>query len=253
VQEKKKKEQEYEINYSEAIKQNLADILSRKQFSYDAEKDAVFGRYKKLYTEQGKRAMQDTMGNAALLTGGYGNSYGTYAGQQAYNRYMQELSDKALELEQNAYNRYRDEENSAYKRLNTLMGYYTDDRDFKYQKEQDRLAQENLIYDRNREALENDRDYELDRQKLNATLQNAVNKEQSAQSDRFDPEEAYKFIVKYNDKIYTDEEFAEVLYQLYGDKKGFFDWMKQLSVPGSVSGRTYLRVLYEIHPELKDV
>lgn len=252
MQEKKKKEQEYEINYSDAIKQNLSDILTRREFSYDPEKDAIFGKYKKLYTEQGKRAMQDTMGNAALLTGGYGNSYGTYAGQQAYNSYMQELSDKSLELEQRAYDRYRDEENSAYKRLNTLMGYYTDDRDFQYRKEQDRLAQNNLLYDRERDKYENDRQYELDRIKLNAALQGAVDKEQGTGED-FNPEEAYEFIVKYNEEIYTDEEFVEALYQLYGDKKGFYDWLKNMKVPGTVNGRTYLRVLYDIHPELEDV
>ena len=166
---------------------------------------------------------------------------------------MQALSDKSLELEQRAYDRYRDEENSAYKRLNTLMGYYTDDRDFQYRKEQDRLAQNNLLYDRERDKYENDRQYELDRIKLNATLQGAVDKEQGTADDKFNPEEAYKFLGKYNNKIYSDEEFAETLYLLYGDKKGFYDWIKTLKVPGSVSGRTYLKVLYEIHPELKDV
>lgn len=253
MKEKQKKKEELEINYSDAVKQSLAEVLNRRDYSYNAENDAVFSKYKKLYTEQGKRAMQDTMGNAALLTGGYGNSYGTYAGQQAYNKHMQELSDRSAELEQKAYDRYRDEENSAYKRLDALMGYYADERDYLYKKEQDALAQENLIYDRNRDAYESDRQYELDRIKLNATLQNAVDKELGTTSDEtFNPEEAYKFIGKYNNKIYTDEEFAETLYQLYGDKKGFYDWMKTLRVPGSVSGRTYLKVLYEIHPELQE-
>lgn len=253
MKDKEKKSKEQVINYTDAIKQNLSDIISRRDFSYNPENDAVFSKYKQLYTDQGKRAMQDTMGNAALLTGGYGNSYGTYAGQQAYNSYMQALSEKSLELEQKAYDRYREEENSAYKRLNTLMGYYNDDREFQYKKEQDRLAQENLLYDRNREAYESDRKYELDRIKLNATLQNAVDKEQGVVGEEsFNPEEAYKFIVKYNNKIYSDEEFAETLYQLYGDKKGFYDWLRTLKVPGTINGRTYLKVLYEIHPELQD-
>lgn len=249
---KEKKKEGLGVNFSDAVKQSLAEVLNRRDYSYNAENDAIFSKYKELYTEQGRRAMQDTMGNAALLTGGYGNSYGTYAGQQAYNSYMKELSDKSAELEQKAYDRYRDEEESAYRRLDALMGYYADDRDHLYKMEQDRIKQENILYDRNRENYENDRRYELDRIKLNATLQDAVDKEQGTADDKFNPEEAYKFLGKYNNKIYSDEEFAETLYLLYGDKKGFYDWIKTLKVPGSVSGRTYLKVLYEIHPELKD-
>jgi hypothetical protein len=43
------------------------------------------------------------------LTGGYGNSYATAAGQQQYNEYLAGLNDKALELSQMAYQRYQDE------------------------------------------------------------------------------------------------------------------------------------------------
>lgn len=257
----------YESNYSDVVKQSLSDILNRKEYSYNAENDELFSKYKTIYTEGGKRAMQDTMGNAALLTGGYGNTYGTVAGQQAYNSYMQALSEKSAELEQRAYNRYRDEENSAYERLNTLLGLesrdydryrdtvadYYDNRQFHYNQEQDRLAQANREYEKNRDAYESDRKYELDKIKVNATLQNAIDSEQgNATQEVFNPEDAYKFIAKYDESIYTDEEFAETLYQLYGDKKGFFEWLKTVEVPGTINGRTYLRVLYDIHPELEE-
>lgn len=256
----------YESNYSDAVKQSLSDILDRREYSYNAEDDELFSKYKTMYTESGKRAMQDTMGNAALLTGGYGNTYGTVAGQQAYNKYMQALNEKSIELEQNSYERYRDEENRAYERLNTLLGLenrdydryrdrvgdFNKNRQFLYNQEQDRLAQENLEYERYRDALESDRKYELDLKKLNSSLQAAVDSEQETVTDgKFDPEEAYKFIEKYNKKIYTDEEFAETLYQLYGEKKGFFDWLKTLEVPGNTDGETYLEVLYYLHPELQ--
>lgn len=59
--------------------------------------------------------MEDTVGNASMLTGGYANSYAVTAGQQAYDSYMSKLNDKIPELEQRAYERYRDEEDSAYK------------------------------------------------------------------------------------------------------------------------------------------
>ena len=117
--------------------------------------------------------MRDTMGNAASLTGGYGNSYAVTAGQQAYNSYMSKLSDKIPELEQRAYERYKDDEESAYKRLNTLIGLeksdygryrdsvddYNTNRDFEYNKSKDALAQRNLQAQFERDNYENDRDY----------------------------------------------------------------------------------------------
>lgn len=136
----------YTGKYDNLINDNLNNILNRKQFNYDANKDALYNQYKDMYTRNGQTAMQDTMGNAALLTGGYGNSYATTAGQQAYNSYMQQLNDKIPELEQRAYERYRDETNDLYNQNNLLtnldstdysryrdkMSDYLNDRDFYY-------------------------------------------------------------------------------------------------------------------------
>ncbi len=136
----------YTGKYDNLINDNLNNILNRKQFNYDASKDALYKQYKDMYTRNGQTAMQDTMGNAALLTGGYGNSYATTAGQQAYNSYMQQLNDKIPELEQRAYERYRDETNDLYNQNNLLtnldstdygryrdkMSDYLNDRDFYY-------------------------------------------------------------------------------------------------------------------------
>ena len=136
----------YTGKYDNLINDNLNNILNRKQFSYDANKDTLYNQYKDMYTRNGQTAMQDTMGNAALLTGGYGNSYATTAGQQAYNSYMQQLNDKIPELEQRAYERYRDETNDLYNQNNLLtnldstdysryrdkMSDYLNDRDFYY-------------------------------------------------------------------------------------------------------------------------
>ncbi len=85
--------------------------------------------------------MQDTMGQAAALTGGYGSTYGEQVGQQAYNAYLQNLNDIVPNLYNAAYNRYRDEgtdlynqygllsdrENQAYSRYrDTVNDYYSD-------------------------------------------------------------------------------------------------------------------------------
>lgn len=273
----------YKSTYADALKNNLAKVMEKKNFSYDANKDKLFSQYKDSYEKSGKTAMQDTMGNAATLTGGYGNSYAVTAGQQAYNSYMSKLNDKIPELEQRAYERYKDEEDSAYKRLNTLIGLentdygryrdsvsdYNTNREFEYNKNKDALAQRNLQAqferdnyendrDYNRRVYENDRDYaqnvyDSDRNyqiKLNNSLKDAVKNEENDDT-KFSPSDAYDFISKYGDEIYTDEEYIEALYQLYGDKEGFFDWVEHMEIPGDMDGRTYLQLLYKMHPELK--
>ena len=199
----------YKSRYGDALKNNLAKVMAKKNFSYDADKDKLFSQYKNSYEKSGRTAMRDTMGNAASLTGGYGNSYAVTAGQQAYNSYMSKLSDKIPELEQRAYERYKDDEESAYKRLNTLIGLeksdygryrdsvddYNTNRNFEYNKSKDALAQRNLQAQFERDNYENDRDYnrrvyENDRDyaqkvydndrnyqiKLNSSLKDAVEK-----------------------------------------------------------------------------
>ena len=37
---------------------------------------------------------------------------------------------------------------------------------------------------------------------------------------------------------------------MYGDKDGFYEWMSRMKIPGDTSERTYLELLYKIHPEL---
>lgn len=275
----------YKSGYTDALKNNLAKVMENKNFSYDANKDKLFSQYKNSYEKSGRTAMQDTMGNAAILTGGYGNSYAATAGQQAYNNYMSKLSDKIPELEQRAYERYRDDEESAYKRLNTLIGLeksdydryrdsvgdYNTNREFEYNKSKDELAQRNLQARFERDNYENDRDYsrkvyENDRDyaqsvtdsdrnyqiRLNNSLRDAVKKEEEEQDDtKFSPKDAYDFLSKYGNMIYTDEEYIEALYQLYGDKDGFFGWIDQMTVPGDINDTSYLELLYKIHPELK--
>ena len=364
---------EYKSRYSDAVKSNLSSVLEGKKFNYDIGSDKLFSQYKDRYTKAGKTAMEDTVGNASMLTGGYANSYAVTAGQQAYDSYMSKLNDKIPELEQRAYERYRDEEDSAYKKLNTLIGLedteygryrdsvadYNTNREFEYNKNKDAQAQRNwqaqfdrdkYVNDRdynrsvlesdrkynrdvlendrdynrgvyesdrkyNRDVLENDRDYnrgvyesdrkynrdvlenerdynrgvyESDRKynrdvlendrdynrgvyendrdyaqnvydsdrnyriKLNSSLKDAVkNEEENADSGKFSPDDAYDFIKKYSDKIYSDEEFTEALFQLYGEKDGFYDWIEQMKIPGDIEGMTYLELLYKMHPELK--
>ena len=100
---------DYVSQYKDQLQGMLDQIMNREEFSYDALNDPLYQLYKDQYIMGGRRAMQDTMGQAAALTGGYGNSYAQSVGQQAYNQYMEGLNNIVPQLQQQAYQRYTDE------------------------------------------------------------------------------------------------------------------------------------------------
>ena len=101
-------------------------IMNREQFQYDLNGDALYQQYKDKYQNLGRQAMMDTMGNATALTGGYGSSYASTAGNQAYQQYLQNLNDIVPELYQNAYNRYQQEGTDMLQRYDMAYGQYRD-------------------------------------------------------------------------------------------------------------------------------
>ena len=166
---------EYQSSYQQQINDVLDKILNREKFSYDLNGDALYQQYKDQYTTQGKQAMMDTMGQAAALTGGYGNSYAQSVGQQTYQGYLQQLNDKVPELYQlaldkynregedlyNQYGLYTDRENTEYGRhrddvsdyytgLDLAYNQYLDERNFDYGKYSD---DRNLAYQTNRDKF----------------------------------------------------------------------------------------------------
>lgn len=162
---------EYSSRYASQIDALLDSVLNREGFSYDLESDPLYQQYRKQYIREGDRAMRDTMGNTAALTGGYGSSYGTTAGSQAYDYYLSQLNDRVPELEQQAYQRWQDEgtallnrlsllqslEDTDYSRYRDDVGDYYTDRNFDYQKGQDALSQRNwqnqFDYQKEQDAL----------------------------------------------------------------------------------------------------
>lgn len=111
---------DYVSKWQPQIDRTVNDILSRKDFQYDVNADALYQQYKDRYVNLGQQAMMDTMGQAATLTGGYGNSYAQQAGQQAYQGYLQGLTDKIPELYQLAYDRYNQQGQDLYNRYGLL-------------------------------------------------------------------------------------------------------------------------------------
>jgi hypothetical protein len=111
---------EYASKWQPQIDSTVNDILNRKEFQYDVNADALYNQYKDRYTTLGQQAMMDTIGQAAKLTGGYGNSNAQIAGQQAYQSYLQGLTDKIPELASMAFDRYNQQGQNLYNRYNLL-------------------------------------------------------------------------------------------------------------------------------------
>ena len=110
----------YSSGFEEQLQALYDQIAGRESFSYDPEEDETYRRYARLYAAQGAAAMEDTMGQAASLTGGYGSSYAQAAGQQAYDRYLGELAALVPELRQAALAEYRQEGQALTDRYNML-------------------------------------------------------------------------------------------------------------------------------------
>ena len=111
---------DYTSQWQDQINQMTNNILNRKEFQYNVNEDALYNQYKDRYVDMGQKAMMDTMGQAAKLTGGYGNSNAQIVGQQAYQTYLQGLADKIPELQQLAYSRYNQQGQDMYNQLGLL-------------------------------------------------------------------------------------------------------------------------------------
>ncbi len=96
----------YQSGYQQDLDKAYRDISDRKAFSYDLGSDALYRQYKDQYVRGGKLAMQDTVGQASAMTGGYGNSYAATAGNQAFQDYLTRLNDQIPALQQAALNAY---------------------------------------------------------------------------------------------------------------------------------------------------
>lgn len=158
-QQMQQKPGDYQSTWQGQLNDTINKILNREEFSFDLNKDALYQQYADQYTRQGKLAMMDAMGQAAAMTGGYGNSYAQTAGQQTYQGYLQQLNDVVPELyqmqlnqynqegqdlynqysmlgtqEEQDYGRYRDQVSDYYNQLQQLYDQYNTERNFDYNK-----------------------------------------------------------------------------------------------------------------------
>lgn len=97
---------DYESQYIPKIDGLVDRLLNRESFNYNWSDDPLYRQYAARYQQAARQGMQDTMGQAAAMTGGYGNSYATAAANQAYANQMAGLNDQAMNLYQLAAENY---------------------------------------------------------------------------------------------------------------------------------------------------
>jgi hypothetical protein len=180
----------YQSQWQTQLDDIIGKIMNRERFDYDLNGDALYQQYKNNYVQQGKMAMMDTMGQAAALTGGYGNSYAQSVGQQAYHGYLQKLNDVVPELYQLAMDKYRMEGDTLSDQYAILV------------------QQEGLDYGRHRDQMA---DWHTERDYL---------------SGRYDAERGYDYGL-YRDSVADDQWEQSFGYQQERDKVADEQWQAQ--------------------------
>lgn len=104
-------------SYSDKINALMSQIEGREKFSYDFNTDPLFQNALQGAMSAGQTAMQDTIGQASALTGGYGSSYATSAANQTYNQFVKGAYDALSDYYALAKNAYDQEGQELYDRL----------------------------------------------------------------------------------------------------------------------------------------
>ena len=219
------KPQSYNSKYAGTLESILQQITNPEKFKYEFNGDNLFKAYSDLYTQQGKQAALDAQGQAAALTGGYGNSYGQALGQQQYQQFLTQLFDRGLELRNAAYNQYLDEQNALKDRYNVLKG--ADESDYNRYRDTVGDWREDVDYATNRYNTERSFDYN----KYQDTYQNwkdqqnyltdVYNTERSIDYNKYrDLVGDYNTNLNYLTNVYNNE--RNIDYSRYRDVYG--DW-----------------------------
>lgn len=167
----------YKSQYGSQINDLVAQLQNRPKFEYDVNTDPLYLQLRDIWKQDGLMAMEDTVGQMAQLTGGYGNSHAQMAGQQVYNNHLREVTEMVPQLKEAAradhdaetdallrqygllmeqdstdYARYMDELNRQYQMDRDALADQRYDQEWEYQQGRDQLAdqryQDELAYGR---------------------------------------------------------------------------------------------------------
>ena len=103
-------------------------LAHRPGFSYDPQQDPLYRGAKDQYLLQGRRAMEDTLGRVAGLTGGYASTYAQTLGTQAYQDQITRLAQLLPDYYDRAREAYDREGQALQDSLGQAIGLY--DRDY---------------------------------------------------------------------------------------------------------------------------
>lgn len=214
----------YTSQYATNMADALGAIQNRPKFSYDANSDALYQAMKSTAVNEGRRASADVMGQAAALTGGYGNSYAASAAAAAYQNRLAQLANNIPSLAQFAASRYDAETNDLYNRYNIYRQADADDygryRDTvsDYQNTMDRLlnrlnseqnrAESMYQYDTNREWQQQQFNYQKE--------QDALDREYQRQQDELANSYKWASLAQSNNEAALKAQIADLKGQLEG-------------------------------------
>ncbi len=118
---------DFTSSYDSQIRRLYDEIVNRPAFRYDPAGDPLYQSYRTQMVGEGRRAMRDTMGQAASLTGGYGSSYAQSVGQQEYEYYLRRLGQVMPQLYQAAWERYNAEGDELKSLFDSTMALAQDE------------------------------------------------------------------------------------------------------------------------------
>lgn len=150
-------------SYTDQMNGLMDKIMNRDPFEYDVDNDQLFQQALSSAMNSGRTAMQDTIGQASSLTGGYGSTYATNVGNQAYNQFIEDAYNNLPEYYQMALEAYQMEGQDLYNQFNMLSTADANEWSKMVQGYDATMQYSNTLYDRGFNEW-------------NTTVNNAINK-----------------------------------------------------------------------------
>lgn len=174
------KPEEFDNKYQQQIDALLGKMTSQEPFSYDFSTDSNWLAAQEQAKRNALLAMENAMGEAAGLTGGYASSAAQMVGQQVYQQEISETTEMIPEFAQMALNKWQANNSQMASNLAALQSqqdsdysrYYNDwqlwnqDRAYMYQKVQDMSDDEFNKYLTELQRWQVDRSYYADQKQI---------------------------------------------------------------------------------------
>lgn len=107
-------------SYTEQLNQLTQNYANKPKFQYDMNTDTLFQNALSSAMGQGKNAMQDAIGQASALTGGYASSSAQAVGNQAYNTFIKGAYDNLPAFYQMSLDAYNSEDQRMLNQINLI-------------------------------------------------------------------------------------------------------------------------------------